>query len=143
MRYEVKSNINLNYLDIPVLAQYWLNNGLYFSLGSQISLLLWANQKTSIVLPNGTEIDVKQDLKDSFRGIDFGIPLEVGYNFILNEEKNKQLDVRLRYTFGLGEVFQANTGLSARTSTFQLMLTLPFLKKAEVNTGQARTTQPH
>ncbi len=139
---EVKSNVNLNYLEIPVLGQYWLNDGLYFSAGSQISFLLWASQKTSIVLPNGTEVDVKQDLKDSFRGIDFGIPLEAGYKFILNEEKNKQLDVRLRYTFGLSEVFEANTGLSARTSTFQLMLTLPFLKKSELDAGQAKTTKP-
>jgi len=69
--------------------------------------------------------------------------MEVGYKFILNKEKNKQLDVRLRYSLGLSEVFEADTGLSARTSIFQLMLTLPFLKKAEVNTGQARTTKPH
>jgi len=125
---EVKSKVNLNYLDIPVLAQYWLNDGLYFSTGSQISFLLSARQRTSIILSDGTTVDVRQDLKDYFRGIDFIIPLETGYKFILNEEKNKQLDVRLRYNFGLSEVFEADTGLSARTSTFQLILTLPFLK---------------
>lgn len=125
---EVKSKAILNYLEVPVMARYWLNDVLYFSTGPQISFLLSARQRTSIVLPGGTSVDVKQDLRDLFRGIDFIIPLEAGYKFILNEEKNKQLDLRLRYNFGLSEVFEADTGLSARTSTFQLILTLPFLK---------------
>lgn len=128
---EVLSNIRTNYLEIPVLAQFRLKNNLYFSAGPQVGFLLSANQKTTIVLPNGTEVDVKQNLKDNFRTVDFCLPVEAGYTFVLNAAKNKQLDLRLRYTPGLAEVFEEETGFSARTSTFQLLLTLPFLKAEE------------
>jgi len=52
------------------------------------------NIETPIELTEGfADNEVKQDLKDSFQGFDFGIPLEAGYKLILNEEKNKQLDI--------------------------------------------------
>ena len=127
---ESESDIKLNYLEIPVLGQYRMDNGLYFSAGPQISFRLSAKQFTSLTLPSGALVDVEQDLKDQFKSIDYSFPFEIGYA-LSQARGGKGVDIRLRYTHGLGEVFEESTGLSANHSTFQLFLSFPFIENGD------------
>lgn len=127
---ETESRIVLNYIDIPILAQYKFENGLYFSAGPQISFMTEAKQETDIVLADGTKVDVVQNLEDQFTGIDYSFPVEVAYG-IKSVRGGKGVDFRLRYTYGLNEVFESNTGLSANHSMLQFFVTLPFVEPAE------------
>lgn len=125
---EVDSKIRLNYKETPVLGQYWFNNGLYLSAGPQVSFLVSAKQETEIILPSGTLVDVEQNLKDNFQGVDFSLPFEIGYAISSIRGSKRRMDLRSRYTPGLSEVFDENTGLSANNSTFQFFVTFPFVE---------------
>ena len=124
---EVSSDIKLNYIEIPMLAQYRFDNGFYLSAGPQVGFLSAATQVTNIITPIGNTVDVEQNLKDSFNGIDFSVPVEIGYA-LSNPRGGKGADIRLRYTRGLSEVFDEGLGLSANNSVFQLFFTFPFIE---------------
>ncbi|MDH3710182.1 MAG: PorT family protein [Cyclobacteriaceae bacterium] len=127
---ETNSKIKLNYIEVPLLVQYRLPAGWYFSAGPQLSFLTSAKQETEIILTSGTLVDVEQDLKDNFKSFDWSIPVEVGYAF-KEKRGGKGIDLRLRYTYGFNDVFESGTDLSANHSTFQFILTFPFVEVAE------------
>jgi hypothetical protein len=65
------SRVNLNYIDIPVLAKISTGEtGLFFELGPQIGFLASAKAKE-----NDTSIDVK----DAFKSVDFGYAAGLGF----------------------------------------------------------------
>ena len=127
---ETGSDVRLRYMEIPILAQYRLENGLYFSAGPQISFLSRARQLTEIVLPSGVIVDVEQDIKDDFNGIDYSVPVEIGYQ-LAKPLAGKGVEVRLRYNHGLNDVFKDSNISSANNSSFQFFLTFPFIEEQE------------
>lgn len=63
--------LNLNYIDIPVLAKIATGEtGLFFELGPQVGFL------ASAKLKDGSD---SQDIKDSFKSVDFGYAAGVGF----------------------------------------------------------------
>ncbi|WP_409415650.1 porin family protein [Flavobacterium sp. PS2] len=72
----------LNYLNIPVLAKYYVTKEFSVEAGPQIGFLLSA--KTD-----------GEDAKDGYKSTDIGFNLGAGYNFTEN------LSVGIRYTIGL------------------------------------------
>jgi opacity protein-like surface antigen len=76
-------DVKLNYLNIPVLAKYYIVDKKFsVEAGPQLGVLLSAKAE-------GT------DIKDLTRSVDFGFNLGAGYSFTDN------LSVNLRYTIGL------------------------------------------
>ncbi|GAA6767202.1 porin family protein [Flavobacterium johnsoniae] len=76
-------DIKLNYLNIPVLAKYYIvDNKFSVEAGPQLGILLSAKAEGN-------------DIKDYTRSADLGFNLGAGYNFTDN------LSVGLRYTIGL------------------------------------------
>jgi opacity protein-like surface antigen len=76
-------DIKLNYLNIPVLAKYYIvDNKFSVEAGPQLGVLLSAKAEDT-------------DIKDFTRSVDFGFNIGAGYNFTDN------LSVGLRYTIGL------------------------------------------
>jgi hypothetical protein len=59
-------DLTLSYIDIPILAKYYLTEGLHIHAGPQIGLLLSADA-------DGT------DVKDSYKSTDFAIASGAGY----------------------------------------------------------------
>jgi hypothetical protein len=77
------ADFKLNYLNIPVLAKYYIiENKFSVEAGPQLGLLLSA--KTD-----------GEDVKDFTRSVDFGFNIGAGYNFTDN------FSAGLRYTIGL------------------------------------------
>lgn len=79
------TNFKLNYLNIPVLAKYYITDAFFVEAGPQIGFLLSA--KSSGV-----------DIGDLYKSTDYGLNLGLGYNFTENISGN------VRYTIGLTDI---------------------------------------
>jgi opacity protein-like surface antigen len=75
----------LNYLNIPVMAKFYVADAFSLEAGPQVGFLLSAKSDG-------------EDIKDFYSSTDFGINLGAGYDFTEN------LSVGLRYNFGLSNV---------------------------------------
>ena len=94
----------LTYLNIPVLANYYIIPGLAFKAGIQPGFLLSAKQKASQNI-NGTWVDFDESSTEGLKKLDISIPLGVSYEFsdfvidarynlgLINMIDNKQSDI--------------------------------------------------
>lgn len=89
--YEAKTN--LSYLNIPVMAKYYVAEGFSLEAGPQIGFLTSAKYKLEAA---GEEAE--EDAKDFYESIDFGVNFGAGYNFTEN------LSAGLRYNLGLSNI---------------------------------------
>lgn len=78
-----------NYLNLPILAKYYITENFSIEAGPQIGFLLSAEQEGS-----GVEVDAKEALKS----IDFAASLGVSYKL------NNGLNFSARYNAGLSDV---------------------------------------
>jgi hypothetical protein len=77
----------LSYINVPVMIQRYIKStGFYFETGPQFGFLISAKDKV-----NGTETDVKSELKT----FDFSLNFGLGYRF------NSGLGVGARYGLGI------------------------------------------
>lgn len=83
-------NLNLNYLNVPLLFQYMFDNGFRLQAGPQLGFL--ASAKSEV---NNNDTDVK----DNFEKIDVGLGLGASY---VNPISNFGVDVR--YNAGLTNI---------------------------------------
>ncbi|KFF05039.1 porin family protein [Flavobacterium reichenbachii] len=75
-------DVKLDYLNIPVLAKYYIVEKFSVEAGPQLGILLSAKSDGD-------------DVKDSFKSVDFGFNIGAGFHFTEN------LSINLRYTIGL------------------------------------------
>ena len=126
----VLTNINydiaLNYIDIPVLAQYKLSPELFIAAGPQFSFLTTAKQLSSGNLPSGSSVDITEKMNSNFTSFYFSIPLEIGYS-LSSARKGKGVDLKLRYNIGMSEMIAASNYGSSKGSTIQIFLSFPFI----------------
>jgi opacity protein-like surface antigen len=79
-------DLKLNYLNIPVLAKYYIVDKKFsVEAGPQLGVLLSAKAED-------------EDVKDFTRSVDFGFNIGAGYSFTEN------LSIGLRYTIGLSPI---------------------------------------
>jgi len=84
----ITAKLNLSYLNIPVLAKFNAG-GLGIYAGPQIGFLMSAKIKVE---------DEDEDIKDSFKGTDFGAVFGAEYNFAYG------IFVTARYNLGLSKI---------------------------------------
>jgi hypothetical protein len=65
-----ETDINLDYVNVPVLFQYMFDNGFRLQAGPQVGFLNKAKSRTN---------DVNTVIKDNFEPIEFALALGVGY----------------------------------------------------------------
>ncbi|WP_337967170.1 porin family protein [uncultured Flavobacterium sp.] len=80
----------LNYINVPVLAKFFITKQFTVEAGPQLGFLVSAKQDG-------------HDIKDSFKSVDTGFNFGAGYNFTDN------VSVNLRYTVGLSNIADYNT----------------------------------
>lgn len=94
---KVKHSLEFDYLNIPVLAQYYLFDGFAVKLGVQPGFLLSAKSvDKSSGSVSGTETE---DIKDKHNSFDFSIPVGASYEY-----SNFVFDVR--YNIGVTGVIK-------------------------------------
>lgn len=103
----------LNYINVPVLAKFYVTKQFTVEAGPQIGFLVSAKNQD-------------RDIKDAYRSADYGFNFGAGYNFTDN------LSVGLRYTVGLAGVVDRDYDdatdyyNSAKNSNLQLSLAYKF-----------------
>ncbi|HRE38196.1 MAG TPA: porin family protein [Chitinophagaceae bacterium] len=100
-------NYNLGYLNIPLMLQY-RNSGFIAEAGPQIGFLMSAKAKIS----DGTNTD-EEDIKDEFKGTDFGVNLGLGYQF------SNGFGLNARYTFGMSNIID-ETDVDVKNRVFSV-----------------------
>lgn len=96
-----KMRITLGYLNIPVLAKYYVTKKISIEAGPQVGINVFARQKFEYD-DNTSGIRIiggyNQNVKESVKAVDFG--LAVGTSYDLNDH----LFLQARYVFGLTSV---------------------------------------
>jgi opacity protein-like surface antigen len=116
-----KSTDNLSYLNIPVMAKYYVAEKFSLEAGPQIGFLLSAKSDfTDISGDKATSGDI--DVKDDYKSIDFGVNFGAGFDFTEN------LSAGLRYNLGLSNIAENVEGenFKQKNSVFSLSVGYKF-----------------
>lgn len=100
-------NNKLDYLNIPVMAKYYVTEAFNVEVGPQIGILLSA------------KVD-GEDYKDEVKSVDFGLGFGAGYNFTEN------LSLGLRYNLGLSNTIKEDSDYKVKNSVLALSLAYKF-----------------
>ncbi|MFD1314057.1 porin family protein [Namhaeicola litoreus] len=122
--------IKINYIDVPVLLQYQMSRRFSIAAGPQISFLNSSKLVTTGKLSTGESVEIKENLKPIMNDYHFQIPLQLSYA-LSTMRGGKGLDIKLRYNFGLGDVFSNNELYSSNTSVWQIFVSFPFINSSE------------
>lgn len=93
-------DFKLDYLNIPLLAKYYVAEGFSLEAGPQFGFLL-----SSKVEAGGVSIDIK----DMMKGIDFGVDFGVGYKL------ENGLNFAARYNLGLSNIVENDGAILGET----------------------------
>ncbi|RZJ55927.1 MAG: PorT family protein [Flavobacterium sp.] len=93
------AKLNLSYLNIPVMAKFYVAEKFSLEAGPQIGFLLSAKSKYEA---GSFSEDV--DVKDAYESIDFGVNFGAGYDFTEN------LSAGVRYNLGLANIAKTEDG---------------------------------
>ena len=104
------NKLNLNYLNIPVLANFYVYKDLALKVGIQPGFLLTATAKEE-----KGNVKTETDVKDKVEGFDLSIPMGVSYEF-----RNFVLDAR--YNLGATKILKGADARSSRNSVFMITL---------------------
>ena len=99
-------SVNFNYLNIPVLAKYQSESGLFGETGPQVGFLLSAN-----VSSQGSSVSIK----DQSQSVDFSWAFGLGYKL-----HDMGLGFDVRYNLGLTNMIKNSSNESWKNSVFQI-----------------------
>lgn len=100
--YEVfglKDTFFTSYLQIPVMAKYYLNDNFSLNFGPQVGFLMSAESEAELTINGQTSKD-SQDLKDHFNSTEFGLNMGAGYKL------DNGLFFDFRYSLGLSKLLK-------------------------------------
>jgi hypothetical protein len=99
------TNLNLDYLNVPVLFQYMFDNGFRLQAGPQIGFLVRGKAE------NG---NTTVDIKDEFKSIDAGLSLGASY---IHTPSSFGIDAR--YNLGLSDISEGS-GMESNSRGLQI-----------------------
>ena len=83
---------NLDYLNVPLLANYYVAPGFAIKAGVQLGILTRAKATAS-----NDDVSADVDIKDAFNTVDLAIPVGISYEF-------SDFVIDARYNFGLTKI---------------------------------------
>lgn len=115
----VEQSVNLGYIEIPLLAEYYINAGpgrIFLGLGPTASIAVSGNFKTKTTTPGGIEIKDEEDIDfgsdpGQLDRSDIGLMFNVGYDFDMG------LFIRPFYHMGLSNLSN-DSAIDAHNRTF-------------------------
>ncbi|MEA9412915.1 porin family protein [Flavobacterium sp. PL02] len=116
-----KNNFKFGYLNVPVMAKYYVADKFSLEAGPQIGFLVSAKNDYSYSAFGYNDYG-KEDVKDQFKSIDFGVNLGAGYDFTEN------ISAGVRYNLSLSNITDFGDGANAKfkNSTFSLSVGYKF-----------------
>ncbi len=94
--FQKDSKLDLTYLNVPILANYYVAPGLAIKAGVQPGFLLTAKSKATLFVED-VETKIDADIKDGMKKFDFSIPVGISYEF-------DDFIIDARYIFGLTKI---------------------------------------
>lgn len=97
-----KQDFKLGYLNIPIIAKYYVIKGFSIEAGPQVGFLLSAKNEFnySTYITEEFSDSGEDDIKDDLKSVDFGFNFGAGYEFTEN------VFVQARYNLGLTSIFE-------------------------------------
>lgn len=111
------SQLNLNYLNIPVMVKYYVIDKLSLEAGPQIGFLVSAKENDTDPY---THKSVILDVKNEYKSLDFGFNLGAGYDFSSN------ISAGLRYNIGMSNIDSQNLPIDAKNRVLSLSASYKF-----------------
>lgn len=122
-----KTTLKLGYLNLPIMAKYYVSDKFSLEAGPQIGFLLSAKVDFEYTyretFDGVTEIESESgsvDIKDEVKSIDFGFGFGAAYNF------TDKLSLGARYTLGLTSIAKDFEGESADIKNNVLQVSLGY-----------------
>jgi len=107
---EVETTWNNDYINIPILAKYYIVDGFSVEAGPQIGFLV----KSEAKIESGNS-SVKDDTKDDFKSTDFGLGFGLAYDLPVG------IFVNARYNMGLSDIRNnTNSGDAIKNNVIQV-----------------------
>jgi len=106
------AKLKLGYINVPVLAQYMVNDGFRLQTGPQFGFLVSAKQKVG---------DIEIDIDDTFNSVDISWAIGAGYLF------SSGVGIDARYNIGLSNISD-DSDFEAKNRVFQAGLFYQFNK---------------
>lgn len=100
------SSINLGYLNLPIMAKYFVAEGFALEAGPQVGFLLSANAKTEL---DGKSVGDALDIKKVYKTVDFGLGFGASYTLDFG------LNIGARYNLGLTDLAKERVELDKTT----------------------------
>jgi hypothetical protein len=120
----------LNYIDIPVLVSYHINDRWSISAGPQVSFLVDATDIYRSSPLEGITLKSELDIKEAFKTVDMAAVIDL--TFVVSKPVNgKGFNLFARYGLGFIDILKENDGDPFHNSTFQFGATFPFVEKSE------------
>ena len=104
------AKVNLNYLNIPVMAKFYVSEGFSLEVGPQLGILLSAKVVAGV---DGSSASV--DIKEGFKDVDCSLASGASYQL-----PELPLGFYMRYSLGLTDIIANNKGDAVKNSVFQL-----------------------
>lgn len=122
--YNEESKLKLSYINIPLMAKYYVAEKFSLEAGPQIGFLISAkaDYETSETAGGTTTSEsASVDVKDNFKGIDFGLNFGFGYDF------TEKLSAGARYNLGLSNINDVDgSSAEVKNAGFQISLGYKF-----------------
>lgn len=124
------SATQLNYIDIPIVAKYYVTEKLGIEAGPQISILTGATDVYRGKIKEDDDLVFENDMKSNLNTIDAGVVAGVTYS-LWDVRGGKGLYIHARYAYGLMDIVKDNPGNAVKNSVFQFAVSFPFINPPE------------
>ena len=95
--YSFEQTMKFNYLNVPLMLVYAVSDKFALQFGPQIGFLLSADREGAEII-GGNTFTIKEDFKDSFKSIDFGLNFGASFDIVEN------IFIGARYNLGLANI---------------------------------------
>lgn len=111
----VEEKLNYDYINIPILAKYYIVDGFSVEAGPQVGFLVKAENKLSNASTELTN-DVKNNLSSTTFGLGFGVAYDLPMGLFVNG----------RYNLGLSDIVKNNNNSAQKSNVIQVGLGYKF-----------------
>jgi opacity protein-like surface antigen len=101
----------LAYLNIPVMAKYYITDGFSLEAGPQIGFLMSAKEKAD---------GESADIKEFYESIDFGLNFGAGYDV------SENINIGLRYSLGLSNIAKVDEGVDYKENNSNIAIAVGY-----------------
>jgi hypothetical protein len=113
--YDAKIIYKFAYINIPVMAKYYVAKSFSLEAGPQFGFLTRAKAELKVA---GQSVEV--DFKDYVKSVDFGINLGAGYDF------TDKFSAGVRYNFGLTDIDKEDDSSEVKNAVFSVSIGYKF-----------------